>query len=358
MLSTLLVSWLVLQTSAPVGPAVEWVEVARDALQPLRFAIARPAGGDAEPSSRVVLAMPESSAREALERAVREVSMVAGVGACVVATTDPLRESLEVVAELQRRSAVPLNRPVVVGWGTGATAALRLVGFAPEDFGGVVVLAPGALEPEDLARLDAAVGLPMALLRGRADAREPLLAVLERRALLGDDATLDYASTCETVALDCNEERVRERLFAFLSAEARRAQAEAQVRARLDEFHAAASRADFAGYFACLAPDAVFLGTDATERWTVPQFRAFCEPYFSKGRGWTYVARERHVRLSREGTSAWFDERLDSASYGEVRGSGALRLDGGTWRVTQYVMSLPVPNDLAKDLVERIRAKR
>ena len=130
------------------------------------------------------------------------------------------------------------------------------------------------------------------------------------------------------------------------------------MRTLLDRFHAAAARADGPDYFACLSPDAVFLGTDATERWSVPQFRAYCEPYFSKGRGWTYVARERHVTLSRDRSTAWFDERLESASYGEVRGSGALRRDGQGWRITQYVMSLPVPNELAKELVEKIRARR
>ena len=40
---------------------------------------------------------------------------------------------------------------------------------------------------------------------------------------------------------------------------------------------------------------AVFIGTDASERWSVDQFRAFAEPYFSKGTGWTYVPRDRHI---------------------------------------------------------------
>ena len=36
----------------------------------------------------------------------------------------------------------------------------------------------------------------------------------------------------------------------------------------LDNFHSAASKAQFNEYFATFTPDGVFIGTDATERWT------------------------------------------------------------------------------------------
>lgn len=133
-------------------------------------------------------------------------------------------------------------------------------------------------------------------------------------------------------------------------------EAAAEAAATLDALHAAASRADGAAYFALFAPDAVFLGTDATERWTLDQFRAYAEPFFSKGQGWTYAATERHVFLSPAGDTAWFDERLDNAKYGEVRGTGVLVRRGGSWLIAQYNLAFPVPNALAPDLVERIRA--
>ncbi len=85
---------------------------------------------------------------------------------------------------------------------------------------------------------------------------------------------------------------------------------------------------------------------------------ALCEPYFSKGKGWTYTASERDIYLAPDLRTAWFDECLDNESYGKVRGSGVLRLDGERWRITQYVLSIPVPNELAKDLVQRIRERR
>ena len=130
----------------------------------------------------------------------------------------------------------------------------------------------------------------------------------------------------------------------------------AGVEAVLDELHQAASEADGERYFALFAPEAVFYGTDAAERWSVDEFRAYAEPHFSEGNGWTYVATERHVFLDDSGDTAWFDERLQNEKYGEVRGTGVLRRMAGSWRIAQYNLAFPVPNDLAADLVERVRA--
>ena len=124
----------------------------------------------------------------------------------------------------------------------------------------------------------------------------------------------------------------------------------------LDSLHAAAARADGATYFALFTEDAVFLGTDGTERWSLPQFRAYAEPYFARGQGWTYVSTERHLSASACGDVVWFDERLHSDKYGEVRGSGVLRATTDGLRIAQYVLSFPVPNALAEDLVARERA--
>jgi len=131
---------------------------------------------------------------------------------------------------------------------------------------------------------------------------------------------------------------------------------ELPVAETLDDFHRAAAEADGERYFGHFTPDAVFLGTDAGERWSVADFRAYAEPYFSQGKGWTYVASARHIDLSGGGDIAWFDERLQNVKYGEVRGSGVLERSEDRWRIAQYNMSIPVPNDLGADLVERVQA--
>lgn len=129
------------------------------------------------------------------------------------------------------------------------------------------------------------------------------------------------------------------------------------VAATLDRFHAAAARADGDAYFALFAPEAVFLGTDAGERWDLAQFRAFALPYFQQGKGWTYVPSNRHVQLSPQGDVAWFDEILNNSAYGVCRGSGVLRRVDGHWLVCQYHLTIPVPNALAKEIVKLIRAQ-
>jgi len=125
----------------------------------------------------------------------------------------------------------------------------------------------------------------------------------------------------------------------------------------LDSFHAAAARADGAAYFRLFADDGVFIGTDASEHWTVAEFRAYAEPYFSQGKGWVYTPRavSRHVTFSSSGDVAWFDELLDSASYGTSRGTGVMVYKSGEWKIAQYALTFPIPNDLAKELTAKIR---
>ncbi len=123
----------------------------------------------------------------------------------------------------------------------------------------------------------------------------------------------------------------------------------------LDDFHQAASRADEERYLGHMAPDGVFLGTAAGERWDRPAFRTFVHPYFSQGRGWTYRPRQRHIEISPDGAVAWFDEMLDHDRYGELRGTGVLRMIDGKWKIAQYNLTFTIPNDVAADVVERIR---
>jgi ketosteroid isomerase-like protein len=123
----------------------------------------------------------------------------------------------------------------------------------------------------------------------------------------------------------------------------------------LDDWHKAAADADESRYFGYMTADSVFLGTDSSERWDRDAFQKFAHPYFAKGKAWTFVPRERHVMLSPKGDVAWFDEKLDSASYGNVRGSGVLIKVRGEWKIAHYNLTIPIPNSLAKTVVEMIR---
>ena len=129
--------------------------------------------------------------------------------------------------------------------------------------------------------------------------------------------------------------------------------------ATLDALHEAASKADGATYFDLFTPDATYIGTDVSEHWSIAEFRAYAEPYFARGRGWTYTPRSRSLTLAPLDCRCvvWFDEALDSQSYGTSRGTGVLvRGDDGEWRIALYALTFPIPNALARDLTARIRA--
>lgn len=140
----------------------------------------------------------------------------------------------------------------------------------------------------------------------------------------------------------------------------------ADVSAVLDALHAAASRADFDGYFALFAPQAVFLGTDASERWTLDEFKAFAKPHFDKGTGWTYTLRPgtRHIAMA-SNRIAYFDELIENSKYGICRGSGVLAREpsgqggsrGGTgpWRILQYNLAFTIPNDAAESVINVVK---
>jgi hypothetical protein len=123
--------------------------------------------------------------------------------------------------------------------------------------------------------------------------------------------------------------------------------ARAGVAGTLDALHDAASKAQGDRYFALFSPSAVFLGTDASERWTLDEFKAYARPLFAQGKGWTYTPVQRHIAVSPDGW-AWFDELLDNAKYGRCRGSGQ-------WLIVQYDLSVPIPNDLLPHVAEEIR---
>ena len=116
----------------------------------------------------------------------------------------------------------------------------------------------------------------------------------------------------------------------------------------LDDLHDAAARADEARYFGLFAPDGVFLGTDAKERWTVQAFREYAHPYFARGKAWSFKGVNR--RISVRGDVAWFEEDLQTPNLGPARGSGVLVQQDGGWKIEQYVLSITVPNEKMKQV--------
>ena len=124
----------------------------------------------------------------------------------------------------------------------------------------------------------------------------------------------------------------------------------------ISNLHKFAAQANYASYFAQYDKEAIFIGTDASETWTLEEFKNYAKPVFDRGSGWTYKSRERHIYFSPNKDVAWFDELLDNASLGLTRGTGVLVKTEAGWKVTQYHLTIPIPNDIADSVAEQIKA--
>ncbi|HEY3402663.1 MAG TPA: nuclear transport factor 2 family protein [Ohtaekwangia sp.] len=118
----------------------------------------------------------------------------------------------------------------------------------------------------------------------------------------------------------------------------------------LDQWHKAAANADSTIFFGSMADDAIYIGTDATERWTKTEFMAFAKPYFARGKAWDFKPYDRDLHVTSDGKNAWFSELL-TTWMGVCRGSGVLRKTKKGWKIEQYHLSVTVPNDIIKDFI-------
>jgi hypothetical protein len=124
-----------------------------------------------------------------------------------------------------------------------------------------------------------------------------------------------------------------------------------QITIVLDNWHKAAADANAKLYFGALTDDAVFIGTDATENWNKKEFEAFAKPFFDKGKAWDFKPLERHIYLSKDQKTAWFDELLDTWMK-VCRGSGVMVKVGNEWKIQHYVLSMTVPNDNTNEVIK------
>lgn len=126
---------------------------------------------------------------------------------------------------------------------------------------------------------------------------------------------------------------------------------EMKINQQLEAWHKAAADADFDAYFELMTDDAVFIGTDAEENWQLEAFKAYAKPHFDRGKAWSFSTLERTIYHPKKSKIAWFDELLDT-QMGICRGSGVLRLDGKTWKIQHYVLSIAVPNENVEALLQ------
>jgi len=355
----------------------------------LRYALVVPEGaseGDALPA---VLAFPPGPQNAAMVDAAldRYFGGLAEAGFVVVVPEAPggmlffrgaERHVPALLDAVAQRFAVEGGRFHLAGPSNGGRSAFRAAGLYPERFHSIAALPGFPPESEDMDRLDRLHGMPVALFVGGEDRGwlERMRRAEERLRALGHPVVFEVFEGEGHVPPSLTGARVagilaRHRELARASASggdggARRDAGgardapdapRAKIARVLDALHRAAAEADEATYFALFAPDAVFFGTDPGERWTIDEFRRWALPYFERDSAWTYTVRERHVFAPGESDVAWFDEIVVSAHYGACRGTGVLRRIDGDWKIEQYHLTIPVPNELAEDFVRRIRGE-
>ena len=150
-----------------------------------------------------------------------------------------------------------------------------------------------------------------------------------QRALLVVVLSLTTSTACTPAARVPSTPRVDEQAIATM----------------LDDWHAAATQANEERYFAHLDDRAIFLGTDATERWDKPALRAYAHPHFAKGKAWSFKPTRRAIARDTSAL-AHFDEQLETVSLGAARRSGVVvRQPDGAWKLLQYNLAITVPNE-------------
>ena len=132
---------------------------------------------------------------------------------------------------------------------------------------------------------------------------------------------------------------------------------EASIHAALDGLHESAAASNMDRYFGHYTENAVFLGTDASERWALEEFKGYAAPAFAEGRGWTYMVRSRNLIRTQSTAVYGFDEILFNEKLGLCRGSGVIEQVGDRWLISQYVLSMLIPNEIAVDVGQKSQAE-
>ena len=130
---------------------------------------------------------------------------------------------------------------------------------------------------------------------------------------------------------------------------------EEKINEVLDSLHYLASMAEREQYIGLFSKDAVFFGTDINERWPIGKFDLYVKSRFDTGVGWTYKKNIRNIFISKDKKTAWFDEIVVNESYGAMRGTGVLIYEKNEWKISQYNLLLPIPNEYLQKYAKEIK---
>lgn len=122
----------------------------------------------------------------------------------------------------------------------------------------------------------------------------------------------------------------------------------------LDAWHHAAAVADEQKFFGSMDKDSIYIGTDATERWSKDVFQQWCKFAFARKSAWTFIPLERKLYIPQNGNVVWFDETLDTW-MGICRGSGVVERKNGHWKIKHYHLAVTIPNEFITEFTDLVK---
>jgi len=112
----------------------------------------------------------------------------------------------------------------------------------------------------------------------------------------------------------------------------------------LNRWHHAAAVADEDAFFGLMTEEAIYIGTDATERWLRDELKEWSKEFFNRETAWAFTPLSRNTTIAPGGQIAWMDELLDTW-MGTCRSTGILQRTNGEWKIIYYHLSVALPND-------------
>jgi ketosteroid isomerase-like protein len=122
----------------------------------------------------------------------------------------------------------------------------------------------------------------------------------------------------------------------------------------MDNWHQAAAEADEEVFFNSMSEDAIYLGTDAGEKWKRDELKEWSSAFFERESAWTFTPVSREFYFSKNGNTVWFDELLKTW-MGTCRGSGVLQKQRDGWKIKHYHLSVTVSNDLIQQFITLVK---
>ncbi len=119
----------------------------------------------------------------------------------------------------------------------------------------------------------------------------------------------------------------------------------------IDNWHKAAAVGDSVGFFSLMTPDAIYLGTDETERWDRTSMGKDLGKYFNGKKAWKFIPYNRIYTSLGSKNFILFDECLQTW-MGPCKSTGRLTRVKGQWKISYYNLNVAVPNDVVNEYLK------